>query len=279
MVGKWSPYASCTKSCGAGVQDRARATIAPKNGGKACPHSAETRGCNSHVCPIDCSVADFEAWTTCTMSCGTGSQKRKRANVEPKFGGKACPHYTETRACNVAPCPINGGWTAFDAWSACSKSCDGGETMRARTCTKPAPQFGGKPCPNHAKETKNCNSHVCNCPTCSFKNGHLVVGHTTEHNSLDVTHGPRTVHGDCAKRGPNALPGFCGKSFVIAHRCHYSRVAAKCECVCRKPTTNQVRDHHVIRIAARGKASLTVNKGPFHPGPMWKNPAVVVNKD
>jgi len=28
-------------------------------------------------------------------------------HVEPRFGGKACPHYSETRPCNVVPCGCN----------------------------------------------------------------------------------------------------------------------------------------------------------------------------
>jgi hypothetical protein len=281
IVNRFGAWSTCTKSCGAGSQERSRRNTPPTMGGKACPHSAETRACNTAACAINCKFGDFSKWTACTLSCGTGSQKRSRATTEPQNGGKACPHAAETRACNAAPCPINGGWTAWAPWSACSKDCDGGVSARARTCTSPAPQFGGKPCPNHAGETKNCNMHVCNCPSCTFKNGHLVVGHTTEHLVGDQpTHGPRQVHAHCAKRGAFAHPGFCGKSFVMAHRCRYSRDTDKCSCVCRKPTKGQKRDHHVIRhaylsVADRkdpNQAALKVNTQAA----MWKKPAEVV---
>ena len=41
------------------------------------------------------------------MSCNGGSQNRKRPNAEPRFGGKACPHYTETRPCGMVACGCN----------------------------------------------------------------------------------------------------------------------------------------------------------------------------
>merc|ERR1719149_273042 len=97
-------------SCGTGSQQRKRvADIAPANGGKACPHFAETRSCNAHACPVDCVFSAFSnaAWSTCTKSCGKGSQKRSRSVAEPRFGGKACPHYTETRACNSHACAVD----------------------------------------------------------------------------------------------------------------------------------------------------------------------------
>jgi len=279
VFGSFRAWSTCTKSCGTGSQERSRSIKQPTFGGKVCPHSAETRACNTAACAINCKFGDFSKWTACTLSCGTGSQKRSRATTEPQNGGKACPHAAETRACNAAPCPINGGWTAFDAWSACSKSCDVGSAMRARTCTSPAPQFGGKPCPDHAKETKTCNTHVCNCPFCTFKDGHMVVGHKSEH-SKTATHGPRTVHASCANRAQQA---FCGKSFVIAHKCIYNRDTDKCACVCRKPTAGQARDHHVIRVPSHKqtngkvvKNSKLTNTGA---APKWSNPAVVVNKD
>jgi hypothetical protein len=45
-------------------------------GGKACSHQAETRVCNAHACPRNCITRGWTAWTTCTKSCGGGSQRR-----------------------------------------------------------------------------------------------------------------------------------------------------------------------------------------------------------
>ena len=61
--------------------------------------------------------ATFGDWSTCTKSCNGGSQYRARANVEPSFGGKACPHYTETQPCNVHECDCQtaGGSKAHGA--------------------------------------------------------------------------------------------------------------------------------------------------------------------
>ena len=58
---------------------------------RTCPHSAETRPCNMHVCPRNCVTRGWQSWTTCTKSCGGGSQRRSRSQTEPRFGGKACP--------------------------------------------------------------------------------------------------------------------------------------------------------------------------------------------
>ena len=67
-----------------------RSTAEPTYGGVACAHSTETRACNTAACATDCVTASFGAWSTCTASCGTGSQQRSRAQTEPTNGGVAC---------------------------------------------------------------------------------------------------------------------------------------------------------------------------------------------
>ncbi|KAL5251311.1 hypothetical protein ACHWQZ_G016863 [Mnemiopsis leidyi] len=56
---------------------------------------------------------------------------------------------------------IDGGWSDDDAWSECSADCGGGTQTRTRTCTNPAPAYGGADCVGEATETQNCNTEPC----------------------------------------------------------------------------------------------------------------------
>ncbi|KAJ7371466.1 hypothetical protein OS493_025365 [Desmophyllum pertusum] len=44
------------------------------------------------------------------------------------------------------PLPVNGGYSTWSAWSACSKTCSTGYKVRARYCNNPRPANGGKDC-------------------------------------------------------------------------------------------------------------------------------------
>ena len=41
---------------------------------------------------------------------------------------------------------VNGNYTQWTMWTACDKSCGNGTRTRSRTCSNPAPAFGGKTC-------------------------------------------------------------------------------------------------------------------------------------
>ena len=56
---------------------------------------------------------------------------------------------------------VNGGWTEFGAWGACSANCGGGKQERSRTCTNPPPSGGGAQCSGVAKEVRACNTDPC----------------------------------------------------------------------------------------------------------------------
>merc|ERR1719482_2335270 len=107
-VSGWSAWNACDKSCGTGTQSRVRQiTIDVAHDGVACPKLTDTQGCNSFGCPIDCVVSEWEAWTTCTKTCGSGSQSRARTvQVHATNGGIACPSdLAQDQDCNVAACP------------------------------------------------------------------------------------------------------------------------------------------------------------------------------
>lgn len=56
---------------------------------------------------------------------------------------------------------IDGNWTRWSPWSACSRRCGGGIQARSRSCTNPPPSFGGAYCEGKSLERRPCNSHEC----------------------------------------------------------------------------------------------------------------------
>ena len=55
---------------------------------------------------------------------------------------------------------VDGGWSEPE-WSECSVTCGGGTQTRIRTCTNPAPAYGGLDCQGESSEIKDCNSKDC----------------------------------------------------------------------------------------------------------------------
>ena len=61
----------------------------------------------------------------------------------------------------IFSCAVDGGWSNFGYWSACSARCGGGIQKRRRTCTNPPPSNGGKCCNGDNLEVKLCNTKPC----------------------------------------------------------------------------------------------------------------------
>ncbi|XP_078384193.1 ectin-like [Oculina patagonica] len=58
---------------------------------------------------------------------------------------------------------VDGRYTQWSRWSACSRSCDGGIKYRSRSCTNPPPTNGGRDCWRLGTpvESQTCNTHKC----------------------------------------------------------------------------------------------------------------------
>ena len=65
------------------------------------------------------------------------------------------------KCCNLISA-VDGGWSAWGAWSHLPETCGYSATVfRQRTCTSPAPSFGGHGCQDEAIEAKNVTCKPC----------------------------------------------------------------------------------------------------------------------
>ena len=64
-------------------------------------------------------------------SCGGGEKERTRhVEINADFGGELCSGaLREITECNQTPCedPVDCVWSEWQDWSACSKTCGGGQ--------------------------------------------------------------------------------------------------------------------------------------------------------
>jgi hypothetical protein len=175
--GGWTTWSNppCSAPCNTGIIERERSCTnpVPAYGGAPCiGPTVENVLCNTENCPINGGWGNWTSTTECSKSCNTGTLKETRLckNPVPEFGGKMCVgESTEYISCNTENCPINGGWTSWvnQEGVSCSKtgSCSGLTIKQTRTCTNPAPMFGGTNCSGISSEIVSCNVNSSCTPT------------------------------------------------------------------------------------------------------------------
>uniref|UniRef100_A0A7N8Y4R1 Adhesion G protein-coupled receptor B3 n=1 Tax=Mastacembelus armatus TaxID=205130 RepID=A0A7N8Y4R1_9TELE len=102
---------------------------------------------------------EWSQWSSCSVTCGQGSQVRTRTCVSP-YGTHCSGPLRESRVCNnTAPCPVHGVWEEWSPWSLCSFTCGRGHRTRTRMCAPPL--HGGRACDGPETQTKLCNIALC----------------------------------------------------------------------------------------------------------------------
>ncbi|KAM4591858.1 adhesion G protein-coupled receptor B3 isoform 4-T4 [Odontesthes bonariensis] len=140
------------------------------------PLNPQTEGCLSpqlqagQICNLSAEVKrppkegesgaeEWSQWSSCSVTCGQGSQVRTRTCVSP-YGTHCIGPLRESRVCNnTAPCPVHGVWEEWSPWSLCSFTCGRGHRTRTRMCAPP--QHGGRACDGPETQTKLCNIALC----------------------------------------------------------------------------------------------------------------------
>lgn len=175
--GVWSAWGACSSLTCPGVQSRTRIIAQAANdcGKAAVGDSEETQACNADK---DCSNTacvfnTWQAWSNCSQTCN-GYTTRTRDFVDGTGSGAHCVGETEELApCNPGTgqatpsgCPAiygTGGvdcvWGLWQAWTTCSRQCDGGSQNRTRSYIPE--QNHGKPCTGTSREVQQCNWFPC----------------------------------------------------------------------------------------------------------------------
>ncbi|XP_067893515.1 hemicentin-1 isoform X1 [Heterodontus francisci] len=170
VVGGWSswlPWGPCSETCGKGTQTRLRLCNNPPpsfDGAHCEGQDAQTRVCKNRLCPVDGKWTSWISWTACSVSCGGGTRQRARtcSDPTPRYGGRYCEGSdVQIDFCNSDPCPIHGNWGPWSSWGTCSRTCNGGQMRRYRTCDNPRPASGGRACAGADTQVQRCNTDVC----------------------------------------------------------------------------------------------------------------------
>ena len=161
----WSDWSECSVSCGRGTKTRSRDCQSPRFGGAPCLGDVfDEAPCQSGPCDTDGVWSRWGTWESCDKTCGGGLRIRHRACDNPAPTGLGFPcsgSDIESRRCALEPCPLDGDWGSWLSWSICSKSCGGGERIRARYCDSPEPLNGGMICSGSAQQVDECNIESC----------------------------------------------------------------------------------------------------------------------
>ncbi|XP_026769612.1 adhesion G protein-coupled receptor B1 isoform X9 [Pangasianodon hypophthalmus] len=104
---EWSSWSSCSVSCANGTMQRTRECNGPSYGGSECQGEwLQMRDCFLRECPVDGQWQQWSSWSSCTKTCGGGSQQRQRVCYGPFFAGEPCPgDHMEIQRCNEKRCP------------------------------------------------------------------------------------------------------------------------------------------------------------------------------
>ncbi|XP_046576195.1 SCO-spondin-like [Haliotis rubra] len=116
-------------------------------------------------------------------------------------------------------CPVDGGWSAWGAWSECTVACGNGYLYRQRACTSPSPVNGGQTCPGQAYQKKSCVAKKCSHITGREK---AVFSEWSKFSPCSVscgTYGSQVTRRSCLLKGKCLVRGETVANLIISKPC------------------------------------------------------------
>mmetsp|Transcript_139273 Transcript_139273/g.445223 ORF Transcript_139273/g.445223 Transcript_139273/m.445223 type:complete len:1685 (-) Transcript_139273:136-5190(-) len=167
IVGPWSEWLACTRSCGGGLRGRSRGMDhLASGGGSTCEASlSEMEPCAVQPCSgldLPCLFENWHDWGFCTDD--RLSFRQRLVRQQPGYLGNLCMGaLKEARPCDlqVEDCSLS----AWSPWDPCDRACGGGQQQRHREVSAAASN-GGQECEDSLVETRGCNINPCEDVAC-----------------------------------------------------------------------------------------------------------------
>uniref|UniRef100_A0A915HHL4 Sema domain-containing protein n=1 Tax=Romanomermis culicivorax TaxID=13658 RepID=A0A915HHL4_ROMCU len=125
----------------------------------------EIDDCPNVDAPVDGSYGQWSSWASCPKSSENGESCSCRLRAcdspAPNKNGKSC----FGPGVQIANCTLHGSWAVWSDWSPCSASCGSSVRSRKRSCSSPAPSFGGRVCLGLDVQQEFCPFAACPLPT------------------------------------------------------------------------------------------------------------------